>query len=448
MLVVSAAGDLGGVVESALREVGVPAIVTPVRDCYMALGHIATHSDVPPDTLIADIDDLKDIDEAMVPALRRLAPKCRLVVAAPPVRTDDALNLVHGGFDDYVSQPIDAHVLPHHLGQCGDGRRTASSRALSLLQKVRSGILAGIDGWAQAGAPEAAADDTLGDVDLIDRMLVTCEPLTALAMKLLDQTAGIPGLQWAASDAPGIPEGHVAVPVSFQGVDLGSLHAASVSRDQIAPWAEWLARWLALEQRMDHLWQLALRDELTGVWNRRYLKHFLEQLLVEARAEHFRVTVMVFDIDDFKMYNDRYGHAAGDEILAETARLMNSVVREHDIVARTGGDEFAVVFWDAEVPRQPDSEHPTTIRTAARRFQQAICQHKFPKLAEEAPGTLTISGGLAGYPWDGKNCDDLLDRADEMALQSKRQGKNVVTFGPGALRTCEMIFRPESEVSS
>ncbi len=149
------------------------------------------------------------------------------------------------------------------------------------------------------------------------------------------------------------------------------------------------------------------------------------------------MTLLVFDIDDFKIYNDRYGHAAGDEILRETARLMQSFVREHDVVARIGGDEFAVIFWDAGERRRPNSAHPQSVRHAAERFQKAIYNHSFPKLAHEAPGTLTISGGLASFPWDGRSPEELLERADAMAMKSKRQGKNAITFGPGAQRACQ-----------
>ncbi len=140
---------------------------------------------------------------------------------------------------------------------------------------------------------------------------------------------------------------------------------------------------------------------------------------------------MLFDIDNFKLYNDRYSHAAGDEILRESARLMMSVVREHDVVARIGGDEFAVIFWDPAGPRQHGSHHPQDVVAIANRFQQQVCELKFPKLASHEHATLTISGGLATYPYDGTTPDDLLNKADLMALESKRKGKNALTFGRG-----------------
>ncbi len=144
----------------------------------------------------------------------------------------------------------------------------------------------------------------------------------------------------------------------------------------------------------------------------------------------------MFDIDDFKKYNDEYGHDAGDEILSEVVRLLRSVTRPTDKVCRIGGDEFAVVFHEPEGPRSPDSKHPTTVHAITRRFQQQVISHKFPKLSGCAPGTLTISGGLATFPWDGQTPAELLARADERAMESKRQGKNAITIGPGAILQC------------
>ena len=139
---------------------------------------------------------------------------------------------------------------------------------------------------------------------------------------------------------------------------------------------------------------------------------------------------MVFDIDNFKQYNDAFGHDAGDVVLVETVRLLNSVIRRGDRVCRIGGDEFAVIFADLEGPREPGSSHPATPELIAARFQEQIHRMRFPKLGEEAPGPLSISAGLATYPWDGTTPDELLRCADHRALASKRKGKNAITLGP------------------
>ena len=110
---------------------------------------------------------------------------------------------------------------------------------------------------------------------------------------------------------------------------------------------------------------MAYQDDLTGAWNRRFFDTFLRRSIETAAPQRRMVTVMVFDIDDFKQYNDRYGHDAGDEILVETVRLLNSVIRVGDRVCRIGGDEFAVIFADPEGPRRSGSNHPETVEGIA-----------------------------------------------------------------------------------
>src|SRR5690606_8636050 len=114
-----------------------------------------------------------------------------------------------------------------------------------------------------------------------------------------------------------------------------------------------LAKVAELDSRHRQLQRLALTDDLTGCYNRRYLRHFLEKIIAKARSERFPVTLLLFDIDDFKHYNDRHGHRIGDAILKQTAELIKRCVRDHDLVARIGGDEFAVVFWELDAPRVP-----------------------------------------------------------------------------------------------
>jgi len=176
--------------------------------------------------------------------------------------------------------------------------------------------------------------------------------------------------------------------------------------------------------RIESLHKLATTDHLTGAYNRRYFYHLTEQILARADQADFRVTLLLYDIDDFKHYNETYGHAAGDEILRQTAALMKKTSRAHDIVARIGGDEFAVLFWDTDPPRSPDSKPLESFVELAERFRQAVRDHSFPFLGPDAKGTLSISGGLAHFPAQGKTCLDLLRAADTGLRTAKRQGKD------------------------
>lgn len=223
---------------------------------------------------------------------------------------------------------------------------------------------------------------------------------------------------------------HAAAPVRVGEERVGELCSGTMSRAELGSAAEWLGAWLGLERRQAELREAAYRDPLTGAWNRRYFDEFLPRAIADARAERRLVTVLLFDIDDFKCFNDDHGHSAGDEILTECVRLLNTAVRPTDKVCRVGGDEFAVIFYEPEGPREPDSKHPTSVYDIAERFRRLVCEARFRKLGDEAPGKLTISGGLATFPWDGWTAQELIERADELALEGKKQGKNVIAIGP------------------
>ena len=181
-------------------------------------------------------------------------------------------------------------------------------------------------------------------------------------------------------------------------------------------------------RRIASLRTLAITDDLTGAYNRRYFLHHADRMLAECRQRRRRATLLLYDIDDFKLYNDTYGHAAGDEILRETAGLMKKITRRHDTVARVGGDEFAVLFCELEPARQPGSQPIQTPYDLADRFRQAVNSHVFPSLGDSSRGRLTISGGLANFPWDGSTVIELLAKADEALMAAKQAGKNTISL--------------------
>ena len=109
---------------------------------------------------------------------------------------------------------------------------------------------------------------------------------------------------------------------------------------------------------------------------------------------------------------DRYGHDAGDEVLRQTVDLLRSTIRRGDHVFRIGGDEFVVIFSDPEGPRNERSAPPESVEDIAHRFQAKVCEMKFPQLGVEAEGSLSISAGLATFPWDGHDVQSLLRHAD------------------------------------
>jgi diguanylate cyclase (GGDEF)-like protein len=282
-------------------------------------------------------------------------------------------------------------------------------------------------------APIARAGDAM--TAPLSAVVAGSDPVAA-ALDGMSSRLGAP-CTFSAGEGPAPTEGGAAVRVVHGGRMLGWLSARGVDPGRLEAEAGPLAGWLMLAAQQDQLRRAAFTDELTGAFNRRYFNRFLAAAMDAARARRHTVTLLVFDIDNFKSYNDRYSHAAGDEILSETVRLLESVIRPSDRVCRVGGDEFAVIFHDPEGPRNPAAtQAPQTVAQIAARFQKQICEHRFPKLMTEASGTLTISGGMATFPWDANTPEELLARADELALQSKKLGKNAITFGPGAEREC------------
>lgn len=296
---------------------------------------------------------------------------------------------------------------------------------------------------AAASAPLIAAPRTgavwpdSGDEALV-RLLMQGRDITDSAVELIRRRFPGRNVRFisaelaAAAVAPTEPCNQASV--GWRGRTLGTLRSADIPAELLAPQASWLAAWLALRDQHAQLRDAAFTDPLTGAHNRRFFDHFLGVAIDSARKQRLPMTVLIFDIDNFKTFNDRYGHGAGDEILTQTVKLLRSVIRPSDRVCRIGGDEFAVIFHEPLGPRTTTSRPPVNIFPIAQRFQKAILDHKFPKLGREAPATLTISGGLATYPWDGADAQSLLARADELAMQSKKAGKNCITLGPGAER--------------
>ncbi len=292
-----------------------------------------------------------------------------------------------------------------------------------------------------SGAATPAAIDGIGDSDLVDAILDGGDRLVGMALQLIRTELGCGDLRLGSAQDLLRDERprETRVAVRWRGATLGCLLSQEVTANELAPWADWLAHWLRLDRAHEELRILAWTDELTGAGNRRAFERVIEETIAEARGERRPVSIMYFDIDNFKLYNDRFGHDAGDEVLREVVELLRAVIRRGDHVFRVGGDEFVVIFADYRGPRgagAAGTQVIESVETIAHRFRDRVCDLKLPQLGLDAPGTVSISAGVATYPWDGHDARSLLAHADQLALQSKRCGKNTITFGPGAQDHC------------
>lgn len=279
---------------------------------------------------------------------------------------------------------------------------------------------------ARATALTAAAAGWIPGDGPIVQALLTGQDIAPAALGVLAARLGLgpSGLTLVRGEAT-VGDGVI---IEHAGRTLGVLRGTASAA--LEPHVRWLGDWLALADQHAGLRQAAMTDELTGAFNRRFFEQHLAASIEHAAKYRLSLTLMLFDIDNFKHFNDRYGHPAGDEILRETVRLLNTTIRPNDRVCRIGGDEFAVVFFEPTGPRDPGSKPPEDVAQIASRFQAQIAAHRFPKLGDCAPGTLTISAGLATYPWDGLTGAALMERADQIALEAKREGKRALRIGP------------------
>lgn len=288
---------------------------------------------------------------------------------------------------------------------------------------------------APADAP-VVANESLGDTDLVDAVMAGSDRVLGLALSIIRRELAVDDLVFAppgqASDIE--PSSTLAESPVRQGArSFGTLRSRQASSASLAPWADWLSHWLRLDASHQELRIQAWTDELTGAGNRRAFERVLDETINEARRERRGFSLMYFDIDEFKGYNDRFGHEAGDEVLREVVELLRAVIRRGDHVFRVGGDEFVVIFADTRPGPSGTSGLPIeSVATIANRFRDRVGDLKLAQLGLDAVGTLSVSAGIATYPWDGHDGHSLLSHADQLALQSKRSGKNTITFGPGA----------------
>jgi diguanylate cyclase (GGDEF)-like protein len=162
----------------------------------------------------------------------------------------------------------------------------------------------------------------------------------------------------------------------------------------------------------------ASTDSLTGLYNRRYLFETAKEIAQKAIARHSPVSIFIFDIDHFKRYNDINGHSEGDQLLVELSRLLKEHSRGTDVVARFGGEEFIVLM--------PDTSKDSASRYADK-IRKVIEEYPFNHREKQPSGYVSISGGVAAFPFDGNSLSAVIRRADEALYASKRSGRNRVT---------------------
>lgn len=433
-----------GAVEAALPA----SQIIAVASYFEGIAELSTTSFT---AVIAATEPIERRAEPAVRTLRQLAADARVILFGRPSFEPLARQMLDSGADDYLVTPAGANEI----------NQVFQTRRLRIAPAELPALLPDDPGHA----PDLFAG-AVPDAALAEAMLAALHEqphnAPADAIRRINQRIG-PDAQiiyvTASTEAPTIEDSRSVLSqiVRNESGEIGHLHLLIGAehdpvhgQEFLARLAALLVRMHALQERHKRLQRLAITDELTGLYNARYFKHFLSTILDKARSLFFPVTLLIFDIDNFKRYNDEYGHGVGDEILKQTASLMKRCVREHDLVARLGGDEFAVVFWEKEGPRQardphanPNPKPPQTPELVFERFQRLLQAQEFQGLGPSGRGLLTISAGLAVFPYHASTMEELIDLADKrLMFGAKRAGKNSIFLVGGIPTTPEQPPTP------
>ena len=172
-----------------------------------------------------------------------------------------------------------------------------------------------------------------------------------------------------------------------------------------------------LKIKNKELQELSITDGLTGLYNRKHLMETLTSEVARAQRQRHPFSVMMIDIDHFKMYNDTFGHLAGDELLRNIAAIFRESIRTVDYAARYGGEEFMIML--------PEHGSDAAMEVAERIVAKVASQISG---SETDLGPVTLSIGLAVFPENGDTPEALVTRADAALYQAKRRGRNRVVL--------------------
>ena len=194
--------------------------------------------------------------------------------------------------------------------------------------------------------------------------------------------------------------------------------------DSIAPQIAVAVDRMTLREQVGEFAQLSITDPLTGLLNRRYIEERLAEEINRAGRSSGPLSFLMLDVDEFKSYNDRFGHPAGDEALRIVGAVLKDAVRGADVAARYGGEEFSILL-----PETTNSE----ARVIAERIRQNVDQAEFPNRK------VTVSIGIATYSESLKTAVELVDAADKALYRAKEEGRNNVQIFDSALDAGDRI---------
>ena len=289
--------------------------------------------------------------------------------------------------------------------------RTAG--ALYLLNKARTQISA-VASW---GELSSASDTFIAD---------NCKALRRGQTRPLSTAQ----LETCCLHFAQVPAITYCLPIQMQGEILGIFHLQSTSEEYLTETKRQLANTVVEQSQLalsnlklrEALVEQSIRDPLTELYNRRYMEEALNQQLSRVTRQLHPLGLIMIDIDHFKNFNDTYGHAAGDALLRELGRLLQSHIRGEDVACRYGGEEFLIIMPDASL----EAAHQRAVL-----LQQEAKNLRVQDAGQSLDG-ITLSLGVAIYPEHGRSIDSVLRAADAALYRAKQEGRDRVVVADRA----------------
>jgi diguanylate cyclase (GGDEF)-like protein len=390
------------------------------------------------DVLVSDVVLPGSSGIDLLSAAKQLDPNLEVVMITALDKVDPAVRAMKSGASDYLVKPVTPEALQHAV------HRSLATRALLAENMTLRGHLKLFETCQRLSA--TLDRDRLVPMGLAAMAATSGARATALVEVAADRSwvlSGAHGLEYQAAAelleearphldglsgaeprflGPGDGGPGARRPLCLPLVDeVGTLGAVLALPDEapsagMGESAAFLARHLALALRnlgrLKQVEHLVYLDDLTHLYNTRYLDVVLERELSSGRP----FSLLFLDLDHFKSVNDQHGHLSGSRLLVEVARVLRSCVRDEDVLARYGGDEYVLVLIGI------DSGGGLKV---AERVRRAIENHRFLS-RESSPVRVTASIGLAAFPEHAGSKAELIDLADRAMYRGKRTTRNVV----------------------
>lgn len=288
------------------------------------------------------------------------------------------------------------HATLHLLDETREANPAAWGEPLDIISDLEFEKGPGLRGWILSGHKSILIENTHSDertVNIISKMPhVGSFILTGIV---------------SGSKVQGILTLAHSIPHTFSTKEF---HTAQVV-------AAHLSLLLERARLLNQLELLAITDGLTGLYNYRYFQNRLQDEIRRAKRYKTPFAILLIDLDQFKRVNDQFGHMEGDHVLIRLAELIRQTLRETEIIARYGGDEFVVLMTETSFQ---------SAKVAAERVRQMIEENEIPGIDSESAHKMTVSIGIAGYPESAEDPATIVEMADQALEQAKRSGRNRV----------------------